>query len=274
MTPAPPRKQTSTRRREQILEFLAAEGEVFVLDLAERFGVAPMTIRRDLEALERQNVLTRTHGGAIFSKQSVAEFAFLERNRTSILEKQAIAREAAALVEPGMTIVMDTGTTTLEVARALRGVERLTVLTSSLAVASELHTHPDMEIVLLGGNVGKNSPDLFGALTEDNLRRFRVQLAILGADALDERGLYTSGLHVARVSEAMIDVARDTVLVADSRKFRRHSFVKFADWPSIRHLVTDDSVAEIDRAWLEQSVRDVRYARPDTDALAGGPGAC
>ena len=67
-----------------------------------------MTIRRDLEALERQNVLTRTHGGAIFSKQSVAEFAFLERNRTSILEKQAIAREAAALVEPGMTIVMDT----------------------------------------------------------------------------------------------------------------------------------------------------------------------
>jgi len=254
-----PLKQTATRRRAQILDALASEGEVFVLDLSERLGVTPMTIRRDLEALERQSVLSRTHGGAIFSKQSVAEFAFLERNRTSITEKQAIAREAASLVEPGMTVVMDTGTTTLEVARALRGIDRLTVLTSSLAVASELHTHPGMEIVLLGGNVGKNSPDLFGALTEDNLRRFRVQLAILGADALDPRGLYTTGLNIARVSEAMIEVARDTVLVADSRKFQRESFVKFADWAAIRHVVTDAAVSPADRAWLDEAVRDVRY---------------
>ena len=261
MSAGVPRKQTSTRRRAQILDCLALEGEVFVPDLAERFGVTPMTIRRDLEALEGQNVLTRTHGGAIFSKQSVAEFAFLERNRTSIEEKQAIAREAASLVEPGMTVVMDTGTTTLEVARALRGISRLKVLTSSLAVASELHTHPGMEIVLLGGIVGKNSPDLTGALTEDNLRRFRVQLAILGADALDEGGLYTTDLPIARVSEAMIDVAADTVLVADSRKFRRQSFVKFADWSAVGHLVTDVYVAETDRAWIGKAVRDARYAR-------------
>jgi len=261
MNAEPRKKQTSTRRREQILECLSSEGEVFVLDLAERLGVTPMTIRRDLEALEGQNVLTRTHGGAIFSKQSVAEFAFLERNRTSIDEKQAIARAAAALVEPGMTVVMDTGTTTLEVARALRGIDRLTVLTSSLAVASELHTHPGMEIVLLGGNVGKNSPDLFGALTEDNLRRFRVQLAILGADAIDERGLYTTGLNIARVSEAMIEVAKDTALVVDSRKFRRESFVKFADWPAIRHVVTDSGVGAADRAWLDKAVSDVRYVQ-------------
>lgn len=259
MTNGNAKKQTATRRRARILDCLASEGEVFVLDLAGRFGVTPMTIRRDLEALEARNVLARTHGGAIFSRQSVAEFAFLERNRTSIEEKQAIAREAAALVEPGMTVVMDTGTTTLEVARALRGLDRLTVLTSSLAVASELHTQPGMEIVLLGGNVGRNSPDLFGALTEDNLRRFRVQLAILGADALDPRGLYTTGLNVARVSEAMIDVATDTALVADSRKFQRQSFVKFADWSAIRHVITDGGIGPEDRAWLDEAVRDVRY---------------
>jgi DeoR/GlpR family transcriptional regulator of sugar metabolism len=263
MSEGVPRKQTSTRRRAQILDCLASEGEVFVPDLAERFAVTPMTIRRDLEALEAQAVLTRTHGGAILSRQSVAEFAFLERNRTSIAEKQAIARETALLVEPGMTLVMDTGTTTLEVARALRGVGRLTVLTSSLAVASELHTDPGMEIVLLGGNVGRNSPDLFGALTEDNLRRFRVQLAILGADAVDERGLYTTDLPIARVSEAMIEVARDTALVVDSRKFRRQSFVRFAGWDVIRHVVTDAGVSPADRDWLGKVVQDVRYVGKD-----------
>lgn len=264
-----PKKYTATQRRAAILEWLSSEGEVFVLDLAERFGVTPMTIRRDLEALERQNALTRTHGGAIFSKQSVAEFAFLERNRTSIAEKQAIAREAAALVEPGMTVVIDTGTTTLEVARVLGGIPRLQVLTSSLAVASALHTHPNMKIVLLGGNVGKNSPDLSGSLTEDNLRKFRVQLAILGADALDGQGLYTTDLGIARVSEAMIDVADDTLLVADSRKFRRRSFVKFAEWNQVRHLITDGAVSAEDRVWLARRVADVRYASVQVRSGAG-----
>lgn len=255
------KKQTSTQRRAQILELLATEGEIFVLDLSERFGVTPMTVRRDLEALEAENVLSRTHGGAIFSRQSVAEFAFMERNRTSIEEKQAIAREAASLVSPGMTIVIDTGTTTLEVARALSGVAGLRVLTSSLAVASALHTHPNMEIVLLGGTVGKNSPDLSGALTEDNLGRFRVQLAILGADALDVSGLYTTNMGIARVSEAMINVAEDTMLVVDSRKFQRSSFVKFAEWTQIRRVITDDQVMPEHRTWLNEMVRDVRYIK-------------
>lgn len=258
----PDLKQTSARRRELILACLAADGEVFVLDLASRFGVTPMTVRRDLEALEAAQALTRTHGGAIVSRQSVAEFAFMERNRTSIAEKQAIAREAASLVAPGMTIVIDTGTTTLEVARALSGVAGLRVLTSSLAVASALHAHPNMEIVLLGGSVGKNSPDLSGAITEDNLRRFRVQLAFLGADAVDERGLYTTDLAIARVSEAMIEIAEDTVLVADSRKFQRNSFVKFADWGAIRRVITDHQTRAEDRKWLKGMAEDVRFVKP------------
>ncbi|MCF6284222.1 MAG: DeoR/GlpR family DNA-binding transcription regulator [Candidatus Hydrogenedentes bacterium] len=260
------KKQTATTRRSAILERLSAVGEVFVIELASDFEVTPMTIRRDLEALEGERALTRTHGGAIFSKKSVAEFAFLERNRTSIEEKQAIARATAALVEPGMRIVIDTGTTTLEVARALGGIERLQVLTSSLAVASALHTHSNVSVVLLGGDVGKDSPDLNGSLTEDNLRKFRVPLAILRADVLDERGLYTTDLGIARVSEAMIDVAEDTVLVADSRKFSRTSFVKFADWSQIGHLVTDRGVTRNHRVWLKDCVKDVRYAKGGRDA--------
>jgi DeoR family transcriptional regulator of aga operon len=254
------KKQTATTRRNAILGRLSTEGEVFVLSLASDFDVTAMTIRRDLEALEGQGALTRTHGGAILSRQSVAEFAFLERNRTSIEEKQAIARAATVMVEAGMSIVMDTGTTTLEVARALGGIERLQVLTSSLAVASALHTSANIEVVMLGGTVGTNSPDLSGSLTVSNLRKFRVQLAILGADALDEQGLYTTDLGTAQVSEAMIEVAEDTMLVADSRKFSRTSFVKFSDWSQVGHLVTDAEVSGKDRAWLEQCVKDVRFA--------------
>lgn len=254
------KKQTATTRRNAILDRLSKEGEVLVLALASDFNVTAMTIRRDLEAMEAQNALTRTHGGAILSRQSEAKFAFLERNRTSIEEKQAIARKAAAMVEPGMSIVMDTGTTTLEVARALGGIEGLQVLTSSLAVASTLHTNAHIEVVLLGGTVGTNSPDLSGSLTVSNLRKFRVQLAILGVDALDEQGLYTADLGTAQVSEAMIEVAEDTVLVADSRKFSRTSFVKFADWSQVGHLVTDAAVSAEDRKWLKRCVKDVRYA--------------
>ena len=259
MKSAAAKKPTATSRRNAILERLTAEGEVFVLDLAAELDVTPMTIRRDLESLESENALTRTHGGAIFSQQSVAEFAFLERNRTSIEEKRAIAQAAAELVEPGMNIVIDTGTTTLEVARALRSIEGLRVLTSSLAVASALHTHPNMEIVLLGGTVGKNSPDLSGSLTEDNLRKFRVQLAFLGADALDQRGLYTTDMGIARVSEAMLEVAETAVLVADSRKFTRTSFVKFGDWQQLNRVIVDDHVAATDRAWLDTCVPAVDY---------------
>lgn len=254
------KKQTATARRDAILDRLLSEGEIFVLDMAADFGVTPMTIRRDLDALEERNALTRTHGGAIFSKQLESEFAFLERNRTSIEEKRAIARTVATLIKPRTSVVIDTSTTTLEVARALAGVEGLKVLTSSLAVASALHTRSNVEVVVLGGTVGKHWPDLTGSLTEDNLRRFSVDLAILGADALDPMGLYTTNPAVARVAEVMMSIARDTMLVADSGKFGHRSFVKYADWKQIRYFVTDGGVSAGDREWLENAVKEVHYA--------------
>jgi DeoR/GlpR family transcriptional regulator of sugar metabolism len=246
-------------RHQKILDRLHQQGEVTVQELAEAFGVTPMTIRRDLDFLAEQNRLTRTHGGAMRSTPAVIEFAFLERNRERIAEKQAIARAAAALVEPGMTLVLDTGTTTLEVARAIAGVPDLTVLTSSLAIASALYGRENIALILLGGNVRRNSPDLSGPLTEANLRCFRPHLAILGADALDSDGLYTSDQAIAAVSRAMIASAEETILVADSDKFTRRAFVHFACWLEITHLVTDNSVGEDARRWLAAAGVDVRY---------------
>ncbi len=247
-------------RHRRILELLARDGEVSVQQLSSLFAVTPMTIRRDLEALEREGRLTRTHGGAVYSQRAVIEFAFLERGREHQAEKQAIAREAARLVEPGMRLVLDTGTTSLAVAHRLTGTPRLTVLTTSLAIASALHAHENIELILLGGNVRRSSPDLTGPLTEENLARFRVDIAFVGCDGADATGAYTTDMAVARVTRAMIGCARRVVLVADSSKFGREAFVRYAAWENFQQVITDGGLTSRARKWLKKARVELRCA--------------
>lgn len=164
-------------RHAAIRRALAVEGEVRVRALARRLGVTPITIRRDLVALETAGVLRRTHGGAVPTRLGVMDLASRERGDREADRKRAIAREAARLVRPGMAVSLDTGTTTLELARALPDVRGLTVLTSSLAIAAVLYPRDNVQLVVLGGTARKTRPDLYGDLTEENLNRFRVDLA-------------------------------------------------------------------------------------------------
>jgi len=248
------------KRQQEIYELLQGAGEATVKGLARRFDVSVMTIRRDLSFLEQLGLIIRTHGGAILSRRSVIEFSFQQRGRSQAAEKRAIAATTAGLVRPGMTVTLDTGTTTLEVARAVAEVRGLTVLTSSLAIASVLYAHENITLILLGGTVHTNSPDLFGPLTEENLRRFRVELAVVGADAVGPDGLFTTDLEVAQVSRAMVAGAEHAVLVADHSKFQDTAFVKFADWDMIDHVVTDAGIAPEVCRWLEEVVEVVTYA--------------
>jgi len=248
-------------RQSHILERLIAGNEVSVQDLAARFGVSEMTVRRDLVRLEREGELTRTHGGAVLSKAGVIEFAFKEKEKHFAAEKKAIAREVASFIHPGMTLTLDTGTTTLEVARAIVGIKNLTVLTSSLAIASALYVYDHIELVLLGGTVRKGNPDLSGRLTEENLKCFRVDLALIGADGADPAGVYTTDMNIACVSQWMISGAAQTVLALDHSKFEKTAFVKFALWDRIDRVITDDGVPPRVRKWLNKSVREVIYAQ-------------
>jgi DeoR/GlpR family transcriptional regulator of sugar metabolism len=248
-------------RQTTILDLLASQGEVGVQDLAQRLDVSVMTVRRDLTQLKRDGHLTRTHGGAVLSHAGVIEFAFLEQSKVRAAEKAAIAKAVAAMVRPGMTVTLDTGTTTLEVARAFAGIRPLTVLTSSLAIASALYAHDHIELVLLGGTTRKGSPDLSGWLTEENLKRFRVDLAVLGADGADADGAYTTGVSVARVSQAMIAGAKSTVLALDHTKLGKAAFVRFAEWGDFGHVVTDAGAPGAAREWLGKAVKQVTYAR-------------
>ncbi|MEI8243037.1 MAG: DeoR/GlpR family DNA-binding transcription regulator [bacterium] len=244
-------------RQQKILQALAGREEVSAVALARQFRVTPMTIWRDLEVLGHAKRITRTHGGALLSAPVVAAFAFHARQQCHLAEKIAIGRTASQLVKPGMTVILDTGTTTLEVARALGGIPRLKVLTSSLAIASALLTHDDLELVLLGGTVSKGSPDLCGALTEDNLATFRADLAFVGADAMDKHGLYTRNQGIARVSRAMIANAQRTILVADSSKFGRTAFVRITAWDAVDGWVTDNELPADARRWANKAVRSL-----------------
>lgn len=248
-----------SKRHDVILERLAQNGAVSTVDLAEEFGVNIVTIRRDLATLASEGSLHRTRGGAAASRVGRVEFAFEQDRRTNLNEKRAISETVAASIHSGMSISLDTGTTTLEIARHIARTPDLKVLTSSLAVASTLYPHENIELVLLGGQARKGSPDLCGMLTEENLLRFRVDLAVLGADAVTSEGLYTTDIGVARVSQAMLGSAGSAVLAIDSSKFERTAFVRFAGWDSITRVVTDNGVPPGSRDWLAERATSVTY---------------
>lgn len=251
------------------MEALASNGGLGVRELAERFGVSEMTIRRDLDYLERRGELTRTHGGAVLSKPGVVEFEFARKSREYAAEKRAIAKAAVRWIEPGMTLTLDTGTTTLEVARLLPEIGRLTVLTSSLPIASALHAFDRIELVLLGGVARKGDPDLTGWLTEENLKRFRVDLAVLGADGLMPDGAYTTDMGVARVSRAILAGSARNFLVADRGKMGKSAFVNFAALNAFERVITDGGAAPPVREWLEAGAKHVTYAERRAEPRRG-----
>jgi DeoR/GlpR family transcriptional regulator of sugar metabolism len=246
-------------RQMHILDTLSKQSEVNVQELVERFGVSSMTIRRDLAMLEEKAQLTRTHGGAVLSRSGIVEFAFVEKGKARSEEKKAIACEVARLIEPGMSICLDTGTTTLEIARRIAGVKNLTVLTCSLPIASVLYACDNIELVLLGGNVRKGYPDITGPLTEESVGQYRVNLTVHGADGVNEQGVFANDARVARVSQRMISIAERVVLAVDYTKFETSGFTLCSGWDGFNHVITDEGVPSRTRLWLEQKVGKVTY---------------
>jgi DeoR/GlpR family transcriptional regulator of sugar metabolism len=194
------------------------------------------------------------------SRAGIVEFSYRENLNRNAEQKRAIAQVVARAVQPGMTVLLDTGSTTLDVARAIAGVPRLTILTTSLMIAAALHTQENIELILLGGTVRRDSPDLSGPLTEENLARFRVNLAVLGADGVSPDGAFTDSMTVARVSRAIIKAAERAVLTIDGSKFGRAALVRYAEWREFGQVVTDTGVPRSVRKWLNRKGPEVVYA--------------
>lgn len=234
---------TATRQA-KILDSLRLNGEVSVDDLAGLLGVSPSTIRRDLNTLSAEGLLTRVRGGGSIEMDRVPFSDVAQQQRH---EKTLVAERAAELVNDGDVILVDIGTTTALFARFLRG-RRITVITSSLAVIDQLRDDDDVELIVLGGAVRKNYNSMVGALTEQALAQIRATTCFLGTSGIRADGTIadTTGMEVP-VKRAMIESSSRVVVLADSSKFPGVGLLNVCGPDKIWGLVTN---ADADPATL------------------------
>lgn len=239
-----PPKMSATERQDQIREELERVGNVTISSLAERLGVSEMTIRRDLDDLEKAGVAQRTHGGATVAERLVFELDFRQQQSENRESKRLIAREALKFIQPGSRLMLDTGTTTLELAALLDGWNDLTVITTSLAVVSQLQFAEGVQTVLLGGVLRRGNPDLTGGVTEHCLELFAADIAFQGADAIDNNGdIYNSDLRLARVDRRMRQRSAKTYILADSTKIGHTALARNGSLSEVDALITDAGIS-------------------------------
>lgn len=235
---------TAQGRRSSILAKLREDASVSVAELSSIFGVSEVTIRKDLRILKERNLLVRVHGGAILSSSNV-DAAFEERHYDSKMlvnsvEKQAIGRAAAAHIKDGDTILVDSGTTALEVVRNLDAFRDLTIITNSLSVISEVQRYNRFRVILLGGTVRETSQSLVGPLAESNLKIFFCDKLFLGVDSFSvEDGLSTPSIEEAHTNQVMITRAKEVIAVFDSSKVNKRALAYIAGVDKIDTIITD-----------------------------------
>ncbi len=213
-------KILAQERRQRILKIIEEHGSVSVRDLGQNFEVSPITIARDLQELEQQGMIRRIHGGAISVRGASYEPPFNARETQDTSEKARIAARAVEFIHDGDSLVLDVGTTALEVARALKGKRNLTVLVTNLRAAEELATQSAIQVIVIGGRLRNNELSMVGHLAENTLRTFHVDKAFIGVGGItQEQGLTEFNFEEAGTKLAMIECARQTIVVADHSKF-------------------------------------------------------
>ncbi|QYF72719.1 DeoR/GlpR family DNA-binding transcription regulator [Cryobacterium sp. PAMC25264] len=224
-------------RQAEIVDALQDRGFQSVNSLAERFEVTASTIRRDLERLEAMELVKRTHGGAIPIHQAETPNQF--KQELHLAEKAAIGKAMADRVLEGQTVLLDGGTTTLEVARHLTQ-RRLTVVTNDLRVAMEIAQRRSAHLVFIGGELLPDVYTMWGPASVLQLTNLRVDVAIFGADMVCDDGLYHSSSYEVELKRLMRSIAREAFFVADSSKFGREALFKVLDIADFTAGITDD----------------------------------
>lgn len=233
-----------SKRQNDIMSRAKKHGRVMVEDLAARFDVSVQTIRKDLNDLCARNLLVRTHGGAMISP-SVANLSYAARRFLAADEKKAIGRAAAELVPNSASIFINIGTTTEEVAGALIDHQNLMVISNNLNVVMRLHDKRNIETVVVGGVVRYSDAAVVGEQAIDMIRQFRVDIAIIGISAIEADGhLFDYDYREIRVAQAIIENARQTILVADGSKFQRTAPVRLGHISQVHTFVTDQLTSD------------------------------
>ncbi|GFZ34609.1 DeoR family transcriptional regulator [Clostridium zeae] len=232
-------------RQQKILDMLNSESSIKVMDIAILLNVSESTIRRDLQELEEKKLLMRTHGGAVgINNRTSFEPSFTDKKDERIDQKHSIAEVASEMIENGDTIILDSGTTTLEIAKRINGRD-ITVITNSIDIAAELSEKEGIEIIVTGGSLRLNTRAMVGHLTESVIKNFRVDKAFIGANGVSiEDGITTPNFIEAQTKKSMINYASKVIIVADSSKFNNVSFSVICPVKAVSMIITSNDIDE------------------------------
>lgn len=258
LTSATPTRLLSEERRRKILDLLEKEGRVTVNSLVERLGVSAVTARADLDILAKSGALLRSHGGAVSRLDPAQDYPVSLKETLHHAQKVRIGQAAAKLVNSYQTILIDSGTTTLQVARQikLRKLKSLTVVTNALNIANELADVADLSLIMIGGILRQMSRSFVGPQAERMLGELHADHCFLAVDGLDvDAGPTTPDVFEAQLNHRMIEVSTEITVVADASKIGRRSLSPIGSLSSIRRLITDDSISpEMARRFREKGL--------------------
>jgi DeoR family transcriptional regulator, aga operon transcriptional repressor len=230
-------------RRSTIMDLLNSNGRVRVQDLVRRFSTTSVTIRNDLNELQKRGLLIRSHGGAAKPDARLQESPFYDRIRAHSEEKQRIGALAATLIHDGDIIILDSGTTTDEIAKQIKGRSRLQVITNGVNVANELLGSNGVHTIILGGTLRSDSASIVGRSTEEMLSQLSADKLFIGGAGCDpDFGISGANLEEAAVNKAMLRVAREIILVADASKFDKRSMSRIASFSEVHTVISDSSM--------------------------------
>lgn len=235
----------ANQRRDKILELLKEDGSAKVIDLAKIFKVTEVTVRQDLEKLEKDGLLVREHGGAFLKniKDQVSSFSLA--NQTNIDKKELIAAKCLEYIDSGDTIILDSGSTTTEIAKRLKGIKHLTVITNALNIALMLGAEPGIEVIMTGGEFKPPTLSLTGQKAADFFKGINVQKLFLATAGLSLKyGLTYPSISDLVVKKAMIEAAETRYLVADSTKIGMSAFASLGSLSLIDYIITDAGIDE------------------------------
>jgi DeoR/GlpR family transcriptional regulator of sugar metabolism len=238
------------QRRNQILEVIEIKGFISLQELVEQVGASISTVRRDLEHLDKNGQIRRTHGGATYVGDSLTTFEV--RGIKASHEKEAVADVVASLIQPGEAILLDGGTTTLEVARKLIG-KSLQVVTNSIPIVNLLLNQPNIELNVIGGYVYPKTGVALGPVAIQSLAGVNVRRLVMSAGGITEKGLFNSNTLLVETERKMMEVAEETIVVTDSSKFGHSALAHICSLRDVDRLVVDAGISDQWREVLESS---------------------
>lgn len=250
------RKYSAEERRSLLLNQLKDNGKILIADLVNQFNVSEVSIRKDLAVLEERKLLLRVKGGAVNMHQSVDydDMTISQKQGLHTREKQLLGKFAASLISNGETVIIDSGTTTMEIAKNLDGIENLTVITNALDIAITLNRYDRFNVITLGGKMRSVSYSTVGMLAESALKNFYCDKLFLGVDSVSIKdGISTPNLEEASINQAMINSAKEVIAIFDSSKFGRRSFVHIAALEKIDTIITDSGISQDFKDYVEAS---------------------